>query len=50
MLIGLMTGLDEVEGSFSERKIWEFFEYRKKEGGSFVDRPKNSENRNIGSS
>ena len=42
-----MTGLDEVEGSLSARKMWEFFEYCKKEGGSLVDRPKNLEKRNI---
>ena len=42
-----MTGLDEVEGSLSARKMREFFEYRKKEGGSLVDRPKNLEKRNI---
>ena len=37
MLIGLMTGLDEVEGSLSERKIWEFFKYRKKEEALLID-------------
>ena len=33
-----MTGLDEVEGSLSERKIWEFFKYRKKEEALLIDR------------